>query len=429
MLDFLDAILSEGSTFRKPGIQKVELFGAFRETQQYLTWVHEEPMMEKILLVDDDAETVRLITAVLNRQGFEVIAAYEGPTCIHVAQTEQPDLILLDIMMPGMDGYQVTRILRENPETTNIPIIMFSAKNQVDDRVRGYEAGIDDYLTKPIHPAEMVARVKSLITRSKMLGSTFGEKGHTIGILAAKGGIGASTFTLNLAITCHQQLDKEVIAAEMRPGHGSWQVVLKLNEANGINRLLRLSASAITTATVKDQLHAYAPGIHLLIARNRTEDVKLLIETEQLNKVTKLLPLLAPLIFLDFGAGDLLNLEELVTNCDEIFLLIHPYPSALLKARRYLDDLTEWGFIKTKPITLVMMHHALERVQTSRTDIEEFLLKRIAFQIPNVPEIALLAETQGKSQISIQPESNLVKSYLEIAQHIHHPASNNKPEN
>ena len=385
-------------------------------------------MAEKILLVDDDPETVRLITVVLKRQGYEVIPAYEGPMCIHVAQTDKPDLILLDIMMPGMDGYQVTRMLRENPETTNIPILMFSAKNQVEDRVMGYESGIDDYLTKPIHPAELVARIKSLIARSKVFGSSFGEKGHTIGILAAKGGVGGSTFTLNLAISYHQQCDKQVIAAEMSPGQGAWQSALHLNNSNGINRLLRLTPGAITTSMVKEQLHLYTNGVELLTAGHRTEDIKLLTHTEQLNKVVRLLPLLASLVLLDFGTGSLLNLEELLAACDEIYLLILPTPLSLNKARSLLDELSDYGITRTKPIKIVLMQHTLEHALTPKAEIEAFLQHKIEFEIPASPEIAFQAETLGKPQISIHPDSGLAKRFAEIAQQIDHPKENSEQD-
>ena len=124
-------------------------------------------MAEKILIVDDDPETVRLVKLMLSRQGYSVITANSGKQALDLLHAEHPDLILLDVMMPEMDGFQVTRQLRSNPKTTDTPILIFSAKAQVDDKVAGYEAGADEYLTKPIHPAELVARIKALLIRSK----------------------------------------------------------------------------------------------------------------------------------------------------------------------------------------------------------------------------------------------------------------------
>ena len=124
-------------------------------------------MAEKILIVDDDIDTLRLVGTMLQKHGYLIVAAHNGAQALKVAQSERPDVIVLDVMMPDMDGYQVARELRKLAETALTPIIMFSAKTQVDDRVAGYEAGIDDYLTKPVHPAELIAHVKALLSRGR----------------------------------------------------------------------------------------------------------------------------------------------------------------------------------------------------------------------------------------------------------------------
>jgi DNA-binding response OmpR family regulator len=112
-------------------------------------------MPQKILIADDDVETLRLIGLMLQRQGFEIAAASNGTQALEMSRNGSPDLIILDVMMPDMDGYQVTRQLRQDASTADIPILMFTAKSQVEDKVTGYEAGVDEYITKPIHPAEI----------------------------------------------------------------------------------------------------------------------------------------------------------------------------------------------------------------------------------------------------------------------------------
>src|SRR5512135_888332 len=124
-------------------------------------------MAEKILIVDDDLDTLRLVGLMLQHQGYRISAASSGIQAISMSQTEKPDLILLDIMMPEMDGYEVTRKLRSDTNTSSIPIIMFTAKTQVDDKVAGFEAGADDYLTKPTQPRELFGHVKAVLARGK----------------------------------------------------------------------------------------------------------------------------------------------------------------------------------------------------------------------------------------------------------------------
>ncbi len=124
-------------------------------------------MAEKILIVDDDLDTLRLVGLMLQHQGYRINAASSGIQAISIVQTDKPDLILLDIMMPEMDGYEVARKLRADQNTNTIPIIMFTAKTQVDDKVEGFEAGADDYLTKPTQPRELFAHVKAVLARGK----------------------------------------------------------------------------------------------------------------------------------------------------------------------------------------------------------------------------------------------------------------------
>ena len=123
-------------------------------------------MAEKILIIDDDMDTLRLVGLMLQRQGYEIVAANNGTQGLEKAFGEKPDLILLDIMMPDMDGYEVARQLRDNPLTKYTPILMFTAKTQLDDKVTGFEVGADDYLTKPTHPSELQAHVKALLARA-----------------------------------------------------------------------------------------------------------------------------------------------------------------------------------------------------------------------------------------------------------------------
>ena len=102
-------------------------------------------MSEKILIVDDDLDTLRLVGLMLQRQGYQISAATNGQQGLDQAFEEYPDLILLDVMMPDIDGYEVARRLRQNPSTVNTPILMFTAKKQLDYKVAGFEVGVNEY--------------------------------------------------------------------------------------------------------------------------------------------------------------------------------------------------------------------------------------------------------------------------------------------
>ncbi len=121
-------------------------------------------MAETILVVDDEARIVKLVRDYLERAGFDVLAARDGETALTLARLERPDLVILDLMLPGVDGLDVCRRLRQE---SGVPIIMLTARVEEADRVVGLELGADDYVTKPFSPRELVARVRATLRRAK----------------------------------------------------------------------------------------------------------------------------------------------------------------------------------------------------------------------------------------------------------------------
>jgi len=124
-------------------------------------------MSQRILVVDDDREIVRLVRAYLERSGYEVLTAYDGETALHILRREHPDLMLLDLMLPGRNGMDVTRAVRGDAGLAAMPIIMLTARVEDHDKIVGLELGADDYVTKPFNPGEVVARVRAVLRRAQ----------------------------------------------------------------------------------------------------------------------------------------------------------------------------------------------------------------------------------------------------------------------
>ena len=124
--------------------------------------------MSRILVVDDDHDIVRLIKAYLERAGYLVMSAYDGETALHILRRDHPDLLVLDLMLPDRDGWDLTRLIRANPSLAEVPIIMLTARVDDSDKIVGLEIGADDYITKPFNPREVVARVRALLRRSQV---------------------------------------------------------------------------------------------------------------------------------------------------------------------------------------------------------------------------------------------------------------------
>ena len=132
--------------------------------------------MSKILVVDDDEAINELIKVNLELSGYDVISAFDGIQGFTLAKQELPDLIILDIMMPDVDGYTVAKRVRENKTTKEIPILMLTAMGQLEDKVKGFDIGVDDYLVKPFEMEELKVRVRALLKRINAIPESLATK-------------------------------------------------------------------------------------------------------------------------------------------------------------------------------------------------------------------------------------------------------------
>jgi two-component system cell cycle response regulator len=148
-------------------------------------------MTARILIVDDVAANLRLLEARLTAEYYQVATAQDGHDALHLARTWQPDLVLLDVMMPGLDGFETCRELKRLPATRHIPVVMVTSLGQNEERVRGLEAGADDFLTKPVDFATLLARTKSLVRLKRLLDEwrVRGETARALGLDADSAGL------------------------------------------------------------------------------------------------------------------------------------------------------------------------------------------------------------------------------------------------
>ena len=139
-------------------------------------------MAKKILVVDDERHIVRLVEVNLTRAGYDVASAYDGVEALEKVKQEDPDMIVLDVMMPRMDGFEVLKRLQADPDTQDIPVIMLTAKAQDADIFRGWSSGVSSYLTKPFNPRELLTFVERIFQSLEDGGGTLGgdDDGETV---------------------------------------------------------------------------------------------------------------------------------------------------------------------------------------------------------------------------------------------------------
>jgi pilus assembly protein CpaE len=378
-------------------------------------------MGEKILLVDDDLDTLRLVGLMLQRQGYDVRAANNGVQALTMAQTELPDLILLDIMMPEMDGYEVARRLRAEPATTDVPIIMFTAKSQVDDKVMGFEAGADDYLTKPTQPRELFAHMRAVLSRTGKARTGAltppGERGYSVGIISTRGGIGVTTIALNLGLTLHEMLNKGVVIAEFRPGQGTISLDLGYLKPEGLNRLLKKKSTEITPKEVEAELTTHASGVRLLLASSQPIDAQLSTAVANFDAIARHLLFLSQYIIFDLGPGITPINEKVLKQCEEVIVAMEPSPSSITQTKLMLNDLIDIG-IGDGRITLVLFNRLRSGVQLSWSQVQEQIGRNISVIFTPAPEMAYQAALHNLPIVSQQPDSLTAQQFTKLAEKV-----------
>lgn len=367
---------------------------------------------QKILVVDDDVDTLKLVGTTLEKQGFLIIAAKDGIEALEKVAQHSPDLILLDIMMPKMDGYEVTRRLRGDPATSGIPIILFTAKAQVDDKVAGLEVGADDYLTKPTHPAELVARVRSILKRpvTSILPPLPDEAapvgaGGVIGILAAKGGQGVSTLAINLGAALHEQhKDATVVIAELRPGRGDMSVYLGFPNQHGLNDVLKRAPGDIHRQIVEQALVTHKTGLRLLLGSFKPTDVALEAAVEQMALTVRELARIATYCVLDLGVGLPAAALRVLQQCSKVIVVAEADPHSMPLTKALIDDLKANGVTRDKLITVLVNRVRTEQAMTA-ADVQKNLGTEIDAVFTPAPELAFQAARNNQPMLVVDPQS------------------------
>jgi CheY-like chemotaxis protein/MinD-like ATPase involved in chromosome partitioning or flagellar assembly len=369
-------------------------------------------MPEKILIVDDDLDTLKLVGLILQRQGYDIVAANSGSQGLAKASAERPNLVLLDVMMPDMEGYEVARRLRADPELSRTPIIMFTAKTLVDDKVAGFEAGVDDYMTKPTHPAELVSRVKALLARSaaaqrtpdgKPATGSLGERGKIITMFGAKGGLGVTTMALNLAVAMAQS-GQDVILAEIRPGQGSLGLQLGFTSSKAVGTLLAKAAREINATLVEGSLVSHGSGVRLLLSSYDPNETTLTRNADQALQIVKYLSTLTKYLIVDLGPGiDDINRKVLPIS-DRPMLLVEPMRVTLTMAKTSLDELEKMG-LSSNRFDFIMVNKVRSSLQMPWQQAEAMLGHSIASIITPAPELAYQAAEAATPMLQMQPDS------------------------
>jgi CheY-like chemotaxis protein/MinD-like ATPase involved in chromosome partitioning or flagellar assembly len=378
-------------------------------------------MAEKILIVDDDVETLKMVGLLLERQGYTISVARQGQQALSMARSEKPDLILLDLMMPEVDGLSVARQLRADPETQHMLIIMFTAKGQMEEKLEGFEAGADAYLTKPTQPRELVAQIKAVLKRAStprpVSEPEMRDRGFTIGVLATRGGVGVSTLVINLAVALGDRSKNSVVVADFRPGCGAIGLDLGLSNTQGMSRLLGLNPAMITAQAVQNELTPYATNVRFLLASAQPQDSHYFNAVESFDALADKLSYLGRYLILDLGVSLTPVNEKVLERCQQVILVLEPVAQTLVQSRMLYRHLLDKGF-KESQFLFALVNRLRAGIQLSIGQVQDELGHNVSIIFTAAPELAYQAQVNHTPMIVRQSDGVSAQQFTNLAQKV-----------
>jgi pilus assembly protein CpaE len=377
----------------------------------------------KVLVVDDDLNIQRVLVFALKQEGYEVIVASDGAAGVEMAREQRPDLILMDVAMPKLDGYVATQQIRAAEQGRRVPIIMLTAEADVGQRVKGLRAGADDDIVKPFHPLELMARIKALLARGGG-GAGGADEAPTLGYLGlfypAKGGVGTTTIAINTAIALSRELKRKTALIDANLQFGDLRVFLDLglDSASIVNAV---SEADLDIDLLRKLMVRHESGVDLLLAPPSPASADIVVERQrQTPAVLGNLLALARRAY-DFTLVDMSqNIDDfnlqLFDEADVIFVIMTADLSCLKNVRLVLETMDSLGYSKEKVQLVLNRSSAYTGINVGNA--ESALGRSVDYQIINEYRGAISALNSGRPFQMARGDSPLAKSVSAFAKEL-----------
>lgn len=365
--------------------------------------------MPKILIVDSDLNTVEQLQQLFAGEGYEVLTAVTGQGGMQLAHMHRPSLMLLEIALPDVDGYEVCRSLRAAPSTAQVPILIYSARAEVADKVAGFKAGANDYIVKPTAPAELVARARAALRSEERV------LAHTVALWGAKGGVGTTTVASNLAVALQAKTGKagkRVTLLDASVLGGTLGVVLNLAPRRTIADLLprlddldaELLASVLTT---------HSSGVRVLLSMPWSKDGDS-VHAAQFERILDWLQSVNDYVVVDTSPSLDESTTAVLQHSDQVIVVLTPEMTSLRNARVFFQTVESWGEPAGKYLLALNRYPAKGGIQLK--DIEGALHRRVDIEIAGDEPLVTFSINRGIPLFMSHPRSPVAQGYARLAE-------------
>ncbi len=369
--------------------------------------------MPHILVIDDETVFHEMVSRTFQGDGFTFSFASDGKEGLALASTTKPDLIISDVMMPEFTGYEVTQALRRKPEFANLPILMLTSQSGLQDKLKSFEAGADDHLTKPFEPAELQARVNVLLRRAEQKGDASEVKGKDeasiIAFHSLRGGCGCSSLSVNMALGLRSlwQMPTVLLDVSMMAG----QVALMLNSSlkRTWGDISQYTAGEIDEELLDSIIARTDSGLSYIAAPTLPSEADL-IKPMVLNAALQILRRKFDYIVADV-AHDFQEISlQVLDVADKILLVGAPDLASVRALSAALDTYKKLGYPDEK--IKIILNATFPRLGLPKEKIEAALGKPVSVIIPNQPDVFVNAINFGQPFITHKP-NELASAVLE----------------
>jgi pilus assembly protein CpaE len=373
--------------------------------------------MARVLLIDDEPIYYKMIVHALKPHGYEVEYARTGMDGLKTVPLFNPDVIITDVRLPDLSGYEVVQRLRRDPRFEGIPLIFLTSQADLSNKLKAFEVGADDYLSKPFQPEELVARVGMLVRRGEVLRSARIREGvkdlaATFTVHSLRGGIGCTSLAINLGMALYRLWEKPTLVIDTVLNAGQVALMLNASPMHTIEDLSDIRLNDIDASVIESLVSKHSSGLDFIaappypIAVDSFSDEVWQLALEELRKMYEY-------IVID-TAHDFSNATIHMLNlADQVFMVMAPEMASIRSAVCALNIYDKLGFLPEK--ILPVINNVIPQSGIRQAQVEKVLKRPVKYIIPNAPHEFVRAINFGEPLVTTIPDSPVTTLFEDLA--------------
>lgn len=367
-------------------------------------------MSDHVLLVDDEEQIRKLLETSLQRRGYEVAVASDGIEALRQIRVRMPDLIVTDVNMPNMNGFELTRRLRADHRTARVPIVMLSARKAADDILTGYAEGADEYIAKPIEMAVLAAKIEVLIKRMKTTAGEVIKRGRVVVFLRGKGGSGATTLAVNSAVALAETKMYKTAVLDLSLEFGNVASHLNLKPQRTLADLAQTQLEQLDDATFATFLAQDRSGVQVCVGSDAPERAELVTVGAVQQGIDRLRHG-SDYLMIDTPASFTQQTLAAIDTADGACVISEPHVASMKTGRDCLDVLDKLSFPKERTLFVI---NRTTQAGLETDEVSRFFNRRPDIVVPFSPAFDDAAD-RGRPIVVLHPDNAASKQLRDLA--------------